>query len=217
LRLRRRKNLTPRLERAADLLWPEEPAAASAFVGGRPLSIEIGCGMGGFVSALAEADPGGVFLAVERDSNVAVRAMEHIREMGLSNVRFCLADAVCLTDIVEPGSVSALYLNFSDPWPHRRHEHRRLTHRAYLRLYRDLLRPGGTLILKTDNENLFRFTERELTSEGWPIIALDENLPDGSGNIRTEYETRFRESGRPIYYISAGTFTPNKEASHATR
>ena len=188
------------MERAAGLLWPED---AAAFIAGRPLNIEIGCGMGGFITALAQAGPGDVFLAVERDANVAVKAMERVWETGLSNIRFLLADAACLADILECGSADALYLNFSDPWPHRRHAHRRLTHRGYLRIYQTLLKPDGTLAFKTDNGDLFRFTGRELEAEGWRVTALDEDFPDADSNIRTEYETRFRESGKPIYRIAA--------------
>ncbi|MCL2031101.1 MAG: tRNA (guanosine(46)-N7)-methyltransferase TrmB [Oscillospiraceae bacterium] len=204
--MRKRKNLAPRLERVGALLWPRD---AAAFAGGRPLIVEIGCGMGGFVTALAgAAGSGGAFLAVERDANVAVRAMERVREAGLDNVRFLLADAGQLAGILERGSVDTLYLNFSDPWPHRRHAHRRLTHRRYLRLYQILLKPGGTLAFKTDNRDLFRFTRHELEAENWRITALDEDLPDGPDNIPTEYEARFRESGRPIFHIQAAPGSP---------
>jgi tRNA (guanine-N7-)-methyltransferase len=167
----------------------------------RELFVEVGCGMGGFITRLAEKRPDCLFLAAERDANVAVRAMELTRALGLTNLFFHLGGADTLE--LEEGSVSGIYLNFSDPWPRRGHAHRRLTHPEYLVRYAAMLTPGGRLEMKTDNPGLFAYSRKVLTEGGWKIAALDLNLSEGNGNIATEYETRFRERGIPVLYLSA--------------
>lgn len=204
MRIRRRKNLISRMETVSSLLWPESGyGALPEELQGRPLNVEIGCGMGGFITQMALRHPEELFLAVEREQNVAIRAMEKTYGMGLENTRFCLCDAAELERRLPPGRVRGLFLNFSDPWPHRKHEHRRLTSGRHLDLYRVLLEPNGQLTLKTDNAGLYRFTETELRGRSWRILSQDEDWPDGDDNIRTEYETRFRAEAKPIYRITA--------------
>ena len=80
----------------------------------------------------------------------------------IGNLRFLCIDARKLPALLPSDSVSTIYLNFSDPWPKKRHAKRRLTSGTYLTLYESFLKDGGTLEFKTDNRELFAFSEEEL-------------------------------------------------------
>ena len=130
---------------------------------------------------------------------VMVVAAERAVAGALSNVRFIDMDAQRLREIFAPGEVSRIYLNFSDPWPSRRHAHRRLTHSRFLELYRDILRPGGEIWFKTDNAPLFEFSLSEFEKDGYTLSEVTRNLHEhGCCGVMTDYECKFNEQGVPI-------------------
>ncbi|MCY9415006.1 tRNA (guanosine(46)-N7)-methyltransferase TrmB, partial [Bacillus haynesii] len=55
------------------------------------------------------------------------------------------------SDVFADGEVDRVYLNFSDPWPKKRHEKRRLTNQAFLKKYEQVLGGKGEIHFKTDN------------------------------------------------------------------
>jgi len=157
--------------------------------------------MGGFLNKLTVREQDSLFVGVERNRDVLIRAMEKL--LGLPNVRFISADAKGLSSWFSPGEIDALYLNFPDPWPHWKHASRRLTHCSFLTRYRSIMCVGGALHFKTDNAGLFRFTLSEMENCGFHILRADNALAEAVDNIPTEYETRYRERGQSIYYIHA--------------
>ena len=76
-------------------------------------------------------------------------AMEKVMEKGLDNVVFILDDADKITDFFEESELDGLYLNFSDPWPKKRHARRRLTYSGFLEKYKYIIKQGGKIIFKT--------------------------------------------------------------------
>lgn len=101
-----------------------------------------------------------------------------------------------------PEEVDKFYLNFSDPWPKKRHFKRRLTYREFLQKYRRLLKPTGVIQLKTDNEGLFEFSLNEFAHELFWLqeITFDlHNSEMAEGNVMTEYEAKFVERGMKIF------------------
>ena len=118
------------------------------------------------------------------------------------NLRFICVDIAKLGDIFPPHSIDKIYLNFSDPWPKKRHEIRRLTHHNFLLLYEKLLKSDGIIEFKTDNVDLFDFTLEEIKLSNFKLIDYtydlhnDEKLSEG--NIMTEYEEKFSKLGNKI-------------------
>lgn len=174
------------------------------------VALEIGCGKGGFACGMAEAHPECRFLALEKVPDVMVIALEQAearREARTAdNLRFLIANAADLTLWFAPHTLDALYLNFSDPWPKKKHTKRRLTYRAFLVMYASLLKPGAPLRFKTDNRALFDFTLGELAALGVTPSFVTYDLhhsPKNEGNIRTEYEQNFSEKGFPICALEA--------------
>lgn len=207
MRMRKKPNLEKRLAAVAPLMieHPEELRGAwGKTLGFASTRLEIGCGKGRFITESALAEPEVLFLAIERDSNVLVMAMERAQRMGLQNVRFMNVDAAALGDFFAPGELARIYLNFSDPWPKSKQAKRRLTHRSFLKIYDAVLAPEGEIFFKTDNEKLFEFSLNELSGFGLVLSNITFDLhATGLPNIVTEYEERFAAQGMRIYRVEA--------------
>ena len=220
MRMRKKKNGASRIRACAHLLIEDaatfRQAPAEAFGKERPLHVEVGCGKGNFACGMAEKHPDFNFIAMERVADVACLALEkadRAKESRPDNLRFIIGDAKNLTEFFPDGSVSCLYLNFSDPWPKAGHAKRRLTHAGFLHLYRQILAPDGILKLKTDNRSLYEFTLEQFESLGLTVLWKTEDLhgsPLAEDNVMTEYEKNFSDKGMPIYSVHA-VFPPHKE------
>lgn len=213
MRMRNKKHRDERLAACGHLLLeaPSAPIVSSAdvFCGdAAPLWLEIGCGKGDFAVGMAEKHPEARLVAFERVSNVMVVAVEKANAASESrpdNLRFAVADAANLSVWFADGSLDAIYLNFSDPWPKKGYAKRRLTHRGFLETYFRLLKKGGRLCFKTDNVGLFDFTLEELEALGKTpeFVTRDlHNSEANEGNVMTEYERNFSEKGFPIHALT---------------
>ncbi|MCI8880078.1 MAG: tRNA (guanosine(46)-N7)-methyltransferase TrmB, partial [Clostridiaceae bacterium] len=162
MRMRKKKNLGPRLARCAPVLVSGPQAYRGRwrelFGSDAPLRLEIGCGKGRFALETARREPGVNLVAVEREEGALVMAAEKAMEAQLPNLRFLSFDAAQLGDVFAPGEVDLIYLNFSDPWPPNRQRKRRLTWRAFLAVYDSILSEDGALFFKTDNQRLFEWS-----------------------------------------------------------
>lgn len=171
------------------------------FNNNNPLHIEIGMGKGQFIIGMAKAFPNINFIGIEMYDSVIVRAVQKQDEEELPNLRLIKVDATKIEDIFEH-EVDVLYLNFSDPWPKKRHTHRRLTSNRFLKRYDDIFSGKKVIIQKTDNRNLFEFSLKSFTDYGYRIEELSLNLhEDDYFNVKTEYEERFSRMGYPIYMV----------------
>ncbi|EHD0781006.1 tRNA (guanosine(46)-N7)-methyltransferase TrmB [Staphylococcus pseudintermedius] len=171
----------------------------------QPIHIEVGSGMGKFITTLAQQNPHINYVAIERDKNVMIRVLDKVREHNLTNIKLLCNDAVILTDYFRQGEVDRIYLNFSDPWPKKRHAKRRLTYRSFLALYQQILREDGELHFKTDNRGLFAYSLESMSQFGMYFTKINLNLhqEDEGDNISTEYEHKFAEKGSRIYRMEA--------------
>ena len=208
MRMRKKKNLVPRMEACGALLI-EDPRALRGrwrelLPEARELRVELGCGKGRFTAETAAAEPDVLLIAVEKVPDAMVVAMERARDAGLHNVFFVDGDAACLPEFFAPGEVDRIYINFCDPWPRNRHAKRRLTHGNFLRLYRQVLKMGGQIHFKTDNQPLFEFSVEEIPQFGFQLSQVTRNLHEhGPVGIMTDYEAKFYEQGLPINRLVA--------------
>ncbi len=176
----------------------------------QPLHLEIGCGKGQFIHTLASRYPNINFLAVEQYDSVIVRALEKVIDDPKDNLYLLRIDARHVAKSLPEDSLEKIYLNFSDPWPKVRHEKRRLTHHHFLKLYQTMLKPKGSIELKTDNKDLFSYSLMSMNTFGmhFDYITLDLHAEDTNDNIETEFEEKFKNQG-PIYKLIA-TFKEDK-------
>ncbi len=208
MRMRKKKNLIPRMERAGEYLFDVAEmtalTASDIFSVTAPLYLEVGCGKGRFLCEQASRHPDRLYVGIERVPDVLVLAMEKAQEYQLTNIRFLSADAEKLGDLFAQHCVDGIYLNFSDPWPKARHEARRLDGPGFLKIYRYLLKPQAPLEMKTDNVDFFEFG-KSLQEMGATIVDISRDLTaeHRPENIVTEYEQRWSDMGIKINYLKA--------------
>ncbi|KAF0823555.1 tRNA (guanosine(46)-N7)-methyltransferase TrmB [Cytobacillus firmus] len=172
-----------------------------AFDKDQPLHIEIGTGKGRFITGMAKANPDINYIGIELAESVIVSALDRIIEEELPNIKLLNVNANDLRDYFEKGEVNRIYLNFSDPWPKKRHAKRRLTHRSFLDIYEDVLVDKGEIHFKTDNQGLFESSLMSFSDYGMLLtfVSLDLHNSDFEGNIMTEYEEKFSSRGSRIF------------------
>ena len=203
MRMRKKKNLIPRMERCGDRLIREPYSMPGKWrelmPQARELRLELGCGKGRFTAGTAAAEPDVLFIAVERVPDAMVMAMERCAAQGLTNVFFIDANADQLPLFFAPGEADRIYINFCDPWPSNRHAKRRLTHENFLVLYRGILKTGGKLCFKTDNRDLFEFSLFQFPKAGYDLSEVTRDLhSQGICGVMTDYEAKFHDQGVPI-------------------
>ena len=203
MRMRRMRNLEPRMEKCADYRIAE-PAACKGrwrelMPGCEALWVEVGCGKGKFTAETAQANPQALLIAVERCREAMVVAMEKAKAMNLKNVFYIDMDVANMEDIFARGEIDRLFINFPDPWPRKKNAKRRLTHRSFLDKYCRSVREGGEIHFKTDNAPLFEYSLEEFAACGLEVKNLTRDLhANGPVGIMTGYEEKFRALGTPI-------------------
>lgn len=208
MRIRKKPNLIPRMERCAHVKI-DDPAALrgqwlSSFPGHRQLWLELGCGKGKFTAETAVQNPEALLLAIEKIPDAMVVGMERALDGGISNIRFLDTDALALPVIVEEREADRIYINFCDPWPKARYAKHRLTSPGFLRIYESILKPGGEIHFKTDNNSLFEYSMEALREEGWTLSELTRDLHEhGVCGVMTDYEAKFHEQGVKINRLVA--------------
>lgn len=166
------------------------------------IHIEVGMGKGDFIIENALKNPNINFIGIEKFDSVMVRAVQKLEEYNIPNLKLIKIDALDIDNIFDK-EISCLYLNFSDPWPKKRHTNRRLTSEAFLSKYDLIFKDIDRIVMKTDNRHLFEYSIKSFTDYGYKIndISLDLHSDDKLDNIETEYEKKFVSRGMVIYYI----------------
>ncbi len=208
MRMRKKKNLIPRMERCSAYRIAEPAAHRGGWRALMPdcreIRVELGCGKGRFTVETAAAEPDVLFLAVERVPDALVVAMERAARAGLKNVFFIEADVRELPEFFDSGEIRRIYINFCDPWPKSNQAKRRLTHGNFLRLYRKVLPMGGQIHFKSDNAPLFAFSVEEIPRFGFTLSEVTDDLhAQGVCGVMTDYEAKFYAEGVPIHRLVA--------------
>lgn len=176
--------------------WLEE------FGNKNPIQLEVGMGKGDFIYNMALELPNINFIGIEKYSGVIARAIKKYPKK-LDNLRIINLDAKILENAFDR-EIETIYLNFSDPWPKKRHALRRLTSEVFLKVYDKAFKDKKRIVMKTDNLILFASSLVSLSEYGY--ILKDVNLDLANSdifNIPTEYETKFRNQGIKINYLEA--------------
>ena len=173
------------------------------FGNNNPIELEIGMGKGNFIIDKARKNPDINFIGVERYESVVCRALEKLENTGLTNVKIICMDALELGEVFDK-EISTIYLNFSDPWPKKRHAKRRLTSHLFLPVYDLIFKDERVIVQKTDNVGLFESSIVSLSTYGYVIEEISLDLANtGMENSLTEYEAKFMSQGIKINYMKA--------------
>ena len=183
--------------------WEYKGKWDELFGNDNPIHVEIGMGKGNFIIDMATKNPDINFIGIEKYTSIACRAIEKLEKLELTNVKIICIDALNLEEVFD-GEVSTIYLNFSDPWPKKRHAKRRLTSNIFLEIYEKIFKEECIIIQKTDNIGLFESSIVSLTTFGYKIedISLDLANTDKENSL-TEYEAKFMNQGVKINYLKA--------------
>lgn len=203
MRMRKMKNLLPRLEASSSVMIdnPEEFKGKwrTLMPEAKQLRVEVGCGKGKFTAETAAAEPDVLIIALERVREAMVIGMEKVISMGLKNVFFVSVDVTNIEEYFAPDEIDLLYINFCDPWPRSKNAKRRLTYHTFLEKYRRIIRPGGQIHFKTDNRKLFDWSLEEFAAYGFCVQNVTFDLhANGPVGIMTGYEEKFYQLGTPI-------------------
>ena len=209
MRVRNRKGATELLEAHPQyvILNPADAKGRwqEIFGNDHPIHVEVGSGKGAFVSGMAKANPEINYIGIDIQKSVLSYALDKVLATGVPNIKLLWVDGSDLTDYFEEGGIDRLYLNFSDPWPKKRHEKRRLTYQSFLATYQQILPENGEIHFKTDNRGLFEYSLVSFSQYGMKLkgVWLDLHASDFEDNVLTEYEQKFANKGQVIYRVEA--------------
>lgn len=174
------------------------------FLNNSPLFLEIGTGKGDFICNMAKKNPNSFFLGIEKSTTCLAITAKKVVNAELKNVLLISDDIMNIFANIKKHTIDIIFLNFSDPWPKKRHTKRRLTYETFLNNYREILKENGKIIMKTDNLGLFDFSIDSLKSSNFEIeyINYDYNGLDEFDTM-TEYEAYFRNEGTTIKKLIA--------------
>ena len=178
----------------------------SDFFGNKnPINLELGMGRGEFIIKMAQKYPNINFIGLEINESQTATAVQKLVGQKLNNLKLIKADAREIDNIFGK-EIDTIYLTFSEPWPKRIDEKKRFTHVSYLKLYDKIFKKNKHIILKTDNKGLFAYSLESLSKYWYYFdkVSLDlHNDENHIDNIMTDFEKKYYEEKRPIYYVDA--------------
>lgn len=205
MRLRFKPNAIPEMkENDRIFFYPRDMKGKwyEVFGNDHPIYLEIGAGKGDFIIEKAKQNPEINFIALEMNTNAFVIASRKIVEEELTNVIGLVDYAEELTDTFSEGEIDHIYINFSTPWPKTKHHKRRLSHERFLERYKKIIKNQGIIEQKTDDLPFFKDSLKYYEDFGLEILEAEYDLPEEK-SIVTEYEKKWRERNKPIYYAKA--------------
>lgn len=178
---------------------------ADLFGNNNPICLELGMGRGNFIINMAKTYPKLNFIGLEIVDSQMVQAVEKLKNENLPNLKLINTDAQEIGDIFGK-EIDTIYLTFCDPWPKKHDEKRRFTHESYLRLYDKVFKKNKHIILKTDNKGFFAYSLETLSGYWYSFDKVSLDLHNNEipiPNIMTDFEKKYQEEKRPIYYVDA--------------
>ena len=174
----------------------------SIFKNNNKIELEIGMGKGDFIINKALTNPDINYIGVEKYPTVLLKAFKKLKDKKIDNLKIVCVDANNIDEIFNK-EISKIYLNFSDPWPKKKHSNRRLTSPIFLNKYSKIFEADYEIEMKTDNKNLFEYSLVSLSQNEYVLTEVNLDLYSNlnEDNIQTEYERKFVNLGLPIYKL----------------
>jgi tRNA (guanine-N7-)-methyltransferase len=189
------------------LEYPQAMAGrwAEFFKNDHPLTLELACGKGEYTVGLARMYPDRNFLGVDLKGNRIFIGAKKCLEENIRNAAFLRTQIDQIASYFQPGEVSEIWLTFPDPQLRLSRSRKRLTHPKFLRLYQQLLAPGGLIHLKTDSPVLYHFTRLVTQLYQLPLLEDSDDIHAAPMKeelrIRTHYEGLDIARSSRIHYL----------------
>ncbi len=191
------------------LQYPENMAGKwkNYFNNDQPITLELACGKGEYALGLAQLYPGKNFIGIDQKGNRIWVGAKKAQAQNLNNVAFLRIQIDRITDFFGKEEVEAIWITFPDPQLRLSKDKKRLTHPKFLRLYQQILKPGGVIHLKTDSPQLYNFTKKVIEKYGLILHEEFDNVYAQPNlkpelNIKTHYEALDIAGSNRIHYIS---------------
>jgi len=176
------------------------------FKNNNPVVLELACGKGEYTVNLAQLFPDKNFIGIDYKGNRIWRGAKTALEEGVDNVAFLRIQIENLLDYFARGEIDEIWITFPDPQPLLSREKKRLTSPRFLEKYTEVLKPGGYVNLKTDNDGLYAYTAEKIqelklkehvnTADLYHSEFADEVL-----SIKTYYEKKYLADNKNINYL----------------
>ena len=167
--------------------------------------LEVGFGGGEHMCAQAAANARVGIIGCEPFVNGVASALQHIDGGRLENVRLHPDHARAVIDALAPASLARVYVLFPDPWPKARHAKRRFISDANLDALARVLRPGGLLVVGSDDCGYIRWAlARALAHPAfeWTAERAADWRERPAGQPPSRYEEKAREKGiSPVFLV----------------
>jgi tRNA (guanine-N7-)-methyltransferase len=180
--------------------------AAEFFKNNNPVVLELACGKGEYTVNLAQMFPDKNFIGIDYKGNRIWRGAKTAMEESIPNVGFLRIQIENLVDYFGKNEIDEIWITFPDPQPQISREKKRLTSLRFLNLYKQMLKPGGFINLKTDNDGLHAYTAEKIEELGLKLHIKTEDLynspyADEVLNIKTYYEKKYLKDNKNINYL----------------
>ena len=180
--------------------------ATGFFKNNNPVVLELACGKGEYTVNLAMMFPHKNFIGIDYKGNRIWRGAKTALEDGINNAAFLRAQIENLLDYFAPGEVDEIWITFPDPQPQVSREKKRLTSPRFLDMYRQVLKTGGYINLKTDNDGFHAYTVGKIGELQLKLHVKTENLyhsafADEVLAIKTYYEKKYLKDNKNINYL----------------
>lgn len=187
------------------------------FQNDHPITLELACGKGEYAVGLGQLHPQRNFIGVDLKGNRIWVGAKKALNAGLANIGFLRTQIDMIATYFAPGEVSEIWITFPDPQLRTSKAKKRLTHPKFLRLYQQILVPGGLIHLKTDSPALYEFTKTVIGLYDCVIHEDIDNVyannPGAELQIKTHYESLDIAGSNRIHYLrfSLPATLPGKE------
>jgi tRNA (guanine-N7-)-methyltransferase len=172
-----------------------------------PIVLELACGKAEYTVNLARKYPFKNYIGIDKKGWRLWKGAKTALQESLNNTRFMRIFIDHLEEYFAPGEVDEIWIIFPDPFLRESKESNRLTSPKFLNIYKNILKPGGIIHLKTDSAQLFNYTLDIIENENCILIDRCDDIymerpHDDLLSIKTFYEKMHLKEGRTIRYIS---------------
>ena len=179
------------------------------FTQSRPLTLELGCGKGEYTVDLAGRYSANNYIGLDKKGARMWRGARTTKENSLPNVAFVRIKVENLTEIFAVAEVDEIWITFPEPQLNSPKTKKRFTSPQFLKRYSQILKPGGIIHLKTDNDFFFNYTMGVISEFGHTLVYSNQDLYSHTSDpevkdvipVQTHYEKMWLEKGLKIKYL----------------
>lgn len=180
------------------------PGWNALFNNNNPVNVEYCSGNGNWIIGKAQENPNINWVAVEIKFERVRKIWSKAKNAGLTNIIILCGEALTATQHYFPShSVNAVFINFPDPWPKRRHAKHRLIAPPFVEQLHRIMQPEAVFTYVTDDPDTSELAASEMLSHpAFRSLYPDPYyINDFSGYGTSYFEELWRSKGKSIRYL----------------